>query len=181
MDRSVIHISKHFDPWKNDIPFPAWLISRTDSRFFFCFQVAGVDDRFESKQRAVIEYLQYREVPSDIKRKVHSAGSFHFSIYTWYSWLSSCHEITRILSQHVLSYYNFRMTLFLGNYILLACERVCDEIYHILDRWRAITASAGANRLWFTKRVRSWTSSTAPHGCNHCRKYHLKDCWTIPV
>ena len=34
------------------------------------FQVAGVDDRFESKQRAVIEYLQFREVPSEIKRKV---------------------------------------------------------------------------------------------------------------
>ncbi len=32
--------------------------------------MAGVDDRFECKQRAVIEYLQYREAPSEIKRKV---------------------------------------------------------------------------------------------------------------
>ena len=29
-----------------------------------------MDDRFESKQRAVIEYLQFREAPSEIKRKV---------------------------------------------------------------------------------------------------------------
>ena len=33
-----------------------------------------MDDRFECKQRSVIEYLQYREVPSEIKRKVLLGG-----------------------------------------------------------------------------------------------------------
>ncbi len=30
----------------------------------------GVDFRFQEKMRGVVEYMQYREMPSDIKRKV---------------------------------------------------------------------------------------------------------------
>ena len=33
-------------------------------------QVEGVDFRFQEKMRGVVEYMQYREMPSDIKRKV---------------------------------------------------------------------------------------------------------------
>ena len=33
-------------------------------------QVQGVDFRFQEKMRGVVEYMQYREMPSDIKRKV---------------------------------------------------------------------------------------------------------------
>jgi hypothetical protein len=32
--------------------------------------VAGVDDLFNEKMRMVVEYMQYRELSSDIKRKV---------------------------------------------------------------------------------------------------------------
>ena len=34
------------------------------------WQVAGVDDLFNEKMRMVVEYMQYRELSSDIKRKV---------------------------------------------------------------------------------------------------------------
>ncbi len=30
----------------------------------------GVDFRFQEKMRGVVEYMQYREMPADIKRKV---------------------------------------------------------------------------------------------------------------
>ncbi len=33
-------------------------------------QVQGVDYRFQEKMRGVVEYMQYREMPADIKRKV---------------------------------------------------------------------------------------------------------------
>ncbi len=33
-------------------------------------QVAGVDDLFNEKLRIVVEYMQFREFPSDLKRKV---------------------------------------------------------------------------------------------------------------
>ncbi len=33
-------------------------------------QVAGVDDLFNEKMRVVVEYMQYRGLSSDIKRKV---------------------------------------------------------------------------------------------------------------
>jgi hypothetical protein len=32
--------------------------------------VEGVDFRFQEKMRGVVEYMQYRELPSEIKRKV---------------------------------------------------------------------------------------------------------------
>ncbi len=32
--------------------------------------MAGVDDLFNEKMRVVVEYMQYRELSSDIKRKV---------------------------------------------------------------------------------------------------------------
>ncbi len=33
-------------------------------------QVAGVDVRFEEKMRGVVEYMQFRELTADLKRKV---------------------------------------------------------------------------------------------------------------
>jgi hypothetical protein len=33
-------------------------------------QVQGVDFRFQEKMRGVVEYMQYREMPSELKRKV---------------------------------------------------------------------------------------------------------------
>ncbi len=56
------------------------------------FQVAGVDVRFESKQRAVIEYLQYREVPSEIKRKVWFIPAFLHTIVVTMFFLSLVFE-----------------------------------------------------------------------------------------
>ncbi len=41
-------------------------------------QVAGVDDLFNEKMRVVVEYMQYRELSSDIKRKV-GWGCAHIS------------------------------------------------------------------------------------------------------
>jgi hypothetical protein len=35
-----------------------------------CLQVGGVDFRFQEKMRGVGEYMQYREMPAGIKRKV---------------------------------------------------------------------------------------------------------------
>ncbi len=35
-----------------------------------CLQVTSVDDRFQDKLRIIGEYLQYREVPADLKRRV---------------------------------------------------------------------------------------------------------------
>ena len=32
--------------------------------------MAGVDDLFNEKMRVVVEYMQYRELSADIKRKV---------------------------------------------------------------------------------------------------------------
>ena len=43
---------------------------RLGQRNRLCWQVAGADDRFEHKQRAVVEYLQFREAPAELKRKV---------------------------------------------------------------------------------------------------------------
>ncbi len=37
-------------------------------------QIEGVDFRFQQKMRGVVEYMQYREMPSDIKRKVRRAA-----------------------------------------------------------------------------------------------------------
>jgi hypothetical protein len=34
-------------------------------------QVEGVDFRFQAKMRWVGEYMQYREMPAELKRKVH--------------------------------------------------------------------------------------------------------------
>ena len=44
--------------------------ARSKTRNRLCWQVAGADDRFEHKQRAVVEYLQFREAPAELKRKV---------------------------------------------------------------------------------------------------------------
>jgi hypothetical protein len=33
-------------------------------------QVEGADYRFQERMRGVVEYMQYREMPADIKRKV---------------------------------------------------------------------------------------------------------------
>jgi hypothetical protein len=36
-------------------------------------QVEGADFRFQERMRGVVEYMQFREMPSDIKRKASSA------------------------------------------------------------------------------------------------------------
>jgi hypothetical protein len=36
-------------------------------------QVAGVDARFEEKMRGVVEYMQFRELPDYLKRKVYTS------------------------------------------------------------------------------------------------------------
>jgi hypothetical protein len=33
-------------------------------------QVTSIDDRFQEKLRSVVEYLQFRDVPAELKRKV---------------------------------------------------------------------------------------------------------------
>jgi hypothetical protein len=33
-------------------------------------QVEGADFRFQERMRGVVEYMQYREMPADLKRKV---------------------------------------------------------------------------------------------------------------
>jgi hypothetical protein len=35
-------------------------------------QVEGADFRFQERMRGVVEYMQFREMPADIKRKVGS-------------------------------------------------------------------------------------------------------------
>ncbi len=37
-------------------------------------QVVGVDDLFNEKLRIVVEYMQFREFPADLKRKVPARG-----------------------------------------------------------------------------------------------------------
>jgi hypothetical protein len=34
------------------------------------WQVEGADFRFQERMRGVVEYMQYREMPADLKRKV---------------------------------------------------------------------------------------------------------------
>jgi hypothetical protein len=61
-------------------------------------QVAGADDRYESKQRAVMEYLQFREIPSALKRKVLSFPSLALSLCpSLYLYLSLSLSLSLIL------------------------------------------------------------------------------------
>jgi hypothetical protein len=48
-------------------------------------QVAGVDDLFNEKLRIVIEYMHFRELPADLKRKVPASGAPPTRIKRWCS------------------------------------------------------------------------------------------------
>ncbi len=47
-----------------------WHITRIISAVLSPAQVEGADFRFQERMRGVVEYMQYREMPAEIKRKV---------------------------------------------------------------------------------------------------------------